>query len=77
MAAHVLIVDDEPELRQMMETLLSTYGFDTSTAGNGMEALDQMRRQRPCVVVLDLMMPLMDGFEFCAERQKDAALVRN
>lgn len=62
--ACVLIVEDEPDVREFMEILLQTSGYETMSAPNGREALEQMRQRRPCVVLLDLMMPVMNGWEF-------------
>ncbi len=64
----VLIVEDEPDVREFMEVLLQTQGYETMSAPNGLEALEQMRAHRPCGVLLDLMMPVMNGGEF-RERQ--------
>jgi len=50
----VLIVDDDEAVRRLLELLLNTSGYDTVTATNGVEALEQMRRQLPCVVLLDM-----------------------
>ena len=47
-----------------MDVLFTNHGFATMTAANGREALERMRNRRPCVVLLDLMMPIIDGWEF-------------
>ena len=60
----VLIVDDDPDVRRMIQLLLTTSGYETMSAANGAEALQRIRECRPCVVLLDMMMPVMDGFEF-------------
>lgn len=64
----VLIVEDEDDVREFMELLLSTAGYETMSARDGHEALQLMRGRRPCVVLLDLHMPRMSGWEF-RERQ--------
>ena len=64
----VLIVEDDADVREMMELLLSSMGYRTVTAENGAVALDRLREARPCMVLLDLMMPVMTGWEF-RERQ--------
>ena len=64
----VLIVEDDEDVREMLRTILETEGYDAVVAGNGAEALQLMQQRRPCVVLLDLMMPVMDGWEF-RERQ--------
>jgi CheY-like chemotaxis protein len=62
--ACVLIVEDDPDVREFMDVLLSDSGFHTVTAKNGAEALQAVRQTRPCLVLLDLMMPVMDGWTF-------------
>jgi CheY-like chemotaxis protein len=60
----ILVVDDEPTLRLLIVRLLRGEGYAVEPAANGIEALDAVRRQRPDAVVLDLVMPKMDGWEF-------------
>jgi CheY-like chemotaxis protein len=57
----VLIVDDDPKIRTMLVEVLSLEGFPTETATNGAEALERLPRSGPRVVLLDLLMPVMDG----------------
>lgn len=64
----VLIVEDDTDVREMMDLLLTSIGYRTQTAANGAIALDRLREERPCMVLLDLMMPVMTGWEF-RERQ--------
>jgi two-component system OmpR family response regulator len=59
----VLVVDDEPGIVDVISMALRYHGFDVEAAGNGKEALDQVRRWRPHVMVLDVMLPDMEGFE--------------
>lgn len=59
----VLIVDDDPKLRRLVERQLTTEGFDVLLASNGEEALYQASLSRPSLIVLDIAMPVMDGFE--------------
>ena len=66
---HVLIVDDDPDLREMMAMLLAEEGFDTEVASNGQDALDKARARPPRVIVLDMMMPVMDGWTFRAHQR--------
>lgn len=61
--ARVLIVDDEANQRLPLANLISTWGYETATAGDGMEALDTAAQFRPSAIVTDLMMPRMDGAE--------------
>ena len=59
----ILIVDDETEARQVLCAYLQRKGFITQEAGHGKEALAAIEAQRPDLLILDLLMPVMDGFE--------------
>lgn len=63
--AIVLVVDDDPELRDLLSLTLRLDGHSVSTAVHGGDALAQLPVVRPSVILLDLMMPVMDGAEFC------------
>jgi len=63
----VLVVDDDPDILQTLALCLSTEGYEVLMASNGQEALDVLRRQKPACILLDLMMPVMDGWQFVAE----------
>ena len=63
MARRVLIIDDEAETCRMLSTALELFGFETAFALSGLEALDMMNGFKPEAIVLDLMMPGIDGFE--------------
>ena len=65
--APVLVVDDDPEVRELFRRTLARDDLAVIEAGNGAEALRILREQRPSVILLDLMMPVMDGFEFVSE----------
>jgi CheY-like chemotaxis protein len=62
--AKILIVDDRPTNRQFLVTLLVYTGHHLLEAADGAAALDMARRERPDLVITDLIMPSMDGFEF-------------
>ncbi len=64
-AQSVLIVDDEPMARTLLRLMLVRAGFNVSEAANGYDALDKVKKNRPDVVLLDVMMPGMDGFAVC------------
>jgi CheY-like chemotaxis protein len=66
----VLVVDDDADLRELLVVLLSAEDLDVATAGNGQEALAAMATRRPDLIVLDMKMPVMDGWELC--RRLDA-----
>jgi len=69
----VLVVDDEQSIRDLLRILLSRVNLRVVTAENGQEALVKIGDQRPDIILLDIMMPVMDGYE-CASRlhAKDA-----
>lgn len=58
----ILIVDDDPAIRKMLVEVLSLEGYPTETAANGREALDKLPRGGPRIVLLDLLMPEVDGW---------------
>lgn len=62
LAAKVLIVDDEPNIRELLSEALELNGFVVRTAADGRQALEAVARQRPDIIVLDVMMPGLDGF---------------
>ena len=61
----VLVVDDEPNIRELVQVALKFHGCSVSAAGSGREALRQAEAIKPDLIVLDVMMPDMDGFEVC------------
>jgi len=65
MAHKVLVVDDEPDIVELLRYNLIQEGYETLSAGNGMEALNQARKHLPDVILLDLILPDMDGFSIC------------
>ena len=65
MTRRILIVDDEPNIVMSLEFILRKSGFETAVARDGDEALDQVERFRPHLVLLDAMMPRRDGYEVC------------
>jgi CheY-like chemotaxis protein len=60
----VLVIEDHDDTREMVAMLLSAEGFTVVTAENGQRGLERLMRTRPCLVLLDLMMPVMTGWEF-------------
>lgn len=68
MAEHkVLIVDDEPDVVSLIERTLTSGGFDVIKAYDGIGALDLVVTEKPDLVLLDLMMPMMSGYEVCQQ----------
>lgn len=74
MAHTILLVDDEEDLRTIMGSKLESAGFEVVTATNGKEALEQMRKDRPDLVIMDVKMPVMNGVEAVTEMKSDDAL---
>jgi len=72
----ILFVDDDEDARLSMALLLQELGHDVSTASNGVEALARARQEHPEVVISDILMPKMDGFEFCRQMKCDSDLKR-
>ena len=63
--AKILVVDDEEKNVKLLEALLLPRGYEVVKAFNGEEALLQVQQERPDLILLDIMMPVMDGFEVC------------
>ena len=69
-ATSVLVVDDEPQLVWMLRFSLESEGYRTLSARDGLTALQEVREHHPRVVLLDIMMPVMDGWAFLEELRK-------
>lgn len=69
MAAKILVVDDDPDIRDVLEDLLEGEGFEVVTANDGAESLEAIKKENPDLVILDLLMPVMDGFAVCKQLQ--------
>jgi CheY-like chemotaxis protein len=70
----VLLVDDDEEFREAMDAALRQQGFVIEHAASGREALSVLARSRPDAILLDLMMPVMDGWQFLAALARDSQL---
>jgi len=70
---HVLIVEDEEDIRELVRFNLAREGYTTSTAGSGEEGLRLARTKQPDLVLLDLMLPGIDGLEVCRRLKKESA----
>src|SRR5437762_4175865 len=68
----VLVVDDDPDIRRLTETLLTDHGYHVILAAHGQDAIQRLRHRCPDLIVLDLNMPVMDGWTFRTE-QRDLA----
>ncbi len=72
----ILVVDDEEDIRFVLEARLTAAGFRVETAANGMEALSRIRSSPPDLIVLDLMLPGIDGFGICGMVKRDQRFSR-
>jgi CheY-like chemotaxis protein len=72
--SRILLVEDEPELREPLTEILERDGHLVSSVSNGLEALRAARSAAPDVIVLDLMMPVMNGWEFLHVKRSDPEL---
>ena len=72
MAKKILVVDDKAELRTLLKAYLSEEGFDVAVASNGQEAIFVARHEKPDLIILDLMMPEMSGYEFIRIYNREA-----
>lgn len=73
MRKKILIVEDNTELLELLRSHLKLAGFTTATATNGLEALKKVRSSAPDLIVLDLVLPELDGFAVCEILKKDPA----
>src|SRR5262249_16888279 len=76
-SARVVIVDDEPNLIKFVSQNLRARGYDVADASNGLEGVERVKEYKPDLVILDLNMPGMDGFETCSyiRQLSDAAII--
>ena len=68
----VLIVDDDEHIVELIKLYMDKEGFDTVTANNGKKAVELFKSEAPAIVILDVMMPRMDGWEVCRQIRKDS-----
>src|SRR5688572_8516943 len=71
MTQRILIVDDEPDLLDILSIIFRAFGFETATASNGEDAVTAVRSAPPDVVLMDVMMPRMTGFDACRVLKAD------
>jgi DNA-binding response OmpR family regulator len=72
MTSKILVVDDERRLVSLVEAYLKQEGYSVVTASNGQEALHAVRQEKPDLILLDIMMPEMDGYEFIQAHRREA-----
>ena len=75
MAKRILLVDDEVQLVEMVKLRLESNGYNVITAYDGIEALEKAKKEKPDLIILDLMLPKMDGYKVCGLLKKDARYV--
>ncbi len=69
--AKVFVVDDEPEITEIIETYLTEFGFQVQVENNSTDAVTRIRQYNPDIILLDIMMPGIDGYDICAQLKKD------
>jgi len=70
----ILVVEDDPDVRDALRLVLEQAGYGVVCAAEGREALDRLRDCAPSLILLDLMLPVMDGFEFRVQQLQDPAI---
>ena len=69
MPSKILVIDDDPDILDALAMILETQGYQVSTARDGIEGLASLKAEKPDMMILDLLMPKMDGFAVCKELQ--------
>jgi DNA-binding response OmpR family regulator len=70
---YVLVVDDDPDLVETIGIMLESKGFEVGKAYDGVEAEEAIKKRRPDLMILDVMMPRKDGYQLCKELKQDSA----
>lgn len=71
---HILVVDDEPHIVRLIQVNLERQGYNVRTANSGAQALTRIQESRPAMLISDVMMPEMDGFELLSTIRRDPVL---
>ncbi len=74
MTAHILIIEDEPKIRDMVATYLTREGYAVTTAATGPEGLELARKAKPDLIVLDIMLPHLSGLDVCRQLAKESQI---
>jgi DNA-binding response OmpR family regulator len=67
----VMVIDDEPEITDIIEAFLTNAGYKVDVENSSMAALDKAKKFKPDIILLDIMMPFMDGYDVCSQLKKD------
>jgi DNA-binding response OmpR family regulator len=70
----ILVIDDEPEITDIIKAFLSGGGYDVLVENSSVMGIEKAKMYRPDLIILDIMMPVMDGYEVCANIKKDMEL---
>lgn len=70
-ANKILVIDDEPEITEIINAFLSNAGYKVEIENSAVEGLAKAKSYKPDIILLDIMMPVMDGYEVCAQLKKD------
>jgi CheY-like chemotaxis protein len=73
MSKKILIADDEEDVKIVIQLILESKGYEIATAFDGLDAIDKARSEKPDLILLDIMMPIIDGFEVCRTLKADPA----
>lgn len=71
-SSSILVVDDNPEIREIIQVLLGGEGYLVETAGNGVKALEMLKNREYDLIILDIMMPGMDGYQTCRKMREES-----
>ncbi|MBU1125720.1 MAG: response regulator [Candidatus Omnitrophica bacterium] len=72
MSKKILVVDDEPHIVMLVQSRLMAEGYDVVTSSDGQDALEKVRQSKPDLIILDLSLPVMDGFQVCSALRADS-----
>lgn len=67
----ILLADDEEDIKTVVKLFLESKGYEVVTAFDGLDTLDKVKTEKPDLILLDIMMPLVDGFEVCKRLKED------
>jgi CheY-like chemotaxis protein len=70
----ILVADDDPVALRLLVRIIKMAGYETATARNGQEALEKIRKLQPSLILIDIVMPKMDGFQVCEQIRNDLTL---